>query len=257
MRDRHNRRKISLKSRYRGTNKAKQPEEKLSGLLHPETVARKNAEFIFTIITVFLGLYFAYQANALANDNRKQDAMINQLRGQTKRLTALVTTTDLQSRRINDQLGVLVKNHFNDSTHFQLTVFAPLLSNLISNVISLDIDDLDEMQSYEFKDGQMPDGIIECLKNVERKVNEILNNPITLMHKKERSKLVAVSPDVRDFRKRLNDLSVQNSFQLYVKKEENVEILNGELKKVRSDLFYFIQLASKYQTEWYQFRPIK
>ncbi|HYV55463.1 MAG TPA: hypothetical protein VE933_12830 [Chitinophagaceae bacterium] len=239
----------------------------LRDLKEPETNTRKNSEFVFTILTAIIALYFALTANLLATKYGEQQdqiaalkTIVEKLDQQNKKQDVLVGQALLQTKNIAEQLSFIKRNHSNDSLQFSISFLQP---NIIKMRKLLFTIQMNKAKDFRIVDSTLSYDVIPLLKDFARDVDEILDNPIFLMHPDERDKCVDKMPHPKVLLESLdfyatashNYFGEKRQNEYYFKDASTISSLNQQFEELKKQQWDFIWLASGYFNKWYKMSP--
>lgn len=227
-------------------------------LFDPESKGRKNIEFILTLLFGCLGIFFAYTANKLASDSEFQQNQINclseiveKLESQDSTLAQQLSESQKQTKKISDQLNITEKNHSNDSLALSATFLLPniyRLAELRGDLL------LNPIVDYKMKSIIFDLNSYEQLKELDKKIKDILYNPLILMHEKERKILINISPNIKWFLKVIKEKGDVGD-ESFTFKNEDSDYVKNSLVEIQKELEAFTWKLTEYINSWSDIVP--
>lgn len=241
--------------------------------LNPESGVRKNVELFFTIITVFIGLYFAWTANNLAIKYGEQQDQISELKKITKKLNeqneslrviaqqSLQQSSDIkeqlflnrqQSKDLGDQLALNTKTHSNDSLQFIASFIHPNVRKARRLLFDLTVND---GPNYRIETNNVSLEVVQELKKFASDVDSLLDNPIYLMHPKERDKCLKYLPYAQVLVESIERRGEKRGNDYYFSDPKIIEDLNKDFENLKRRKSSFLMIAARYFNQWYKMHP--
>lgn len=247
----------------------------------PESKARKNLELVLTIFLGLIGLYFALTANKLAIKYGEQQDQINELKKITENLNkqnqtlkelttqSIKQSSDIseqlvlnrtQSKDLSEQLVLNRKSHSNDSLQFAASFLQPNIRK--ARKLLFDIQ-MNKSSDFKITNNVLSFDVIPYLQELSNNIDELLDNPIYLMHTKERSKCVEKMPHAKSLLESLEFYSkVGNNYygekrqtEYYFKDTSTIIHLNKQFEELKQQQWDFVWIASTYFNKWYKMQP--